>query len=157
RGVGGGEVVAVGLDGGLHLRGEVVHLDRVLLVLLLQKRQVRPDHRDRLVHPRHLIVQVTDVLLEDQVRVLGARGGEGEQAAHCWLEAFPHGSGHPREVAAYHTSRGGGGLRLSSDAGRKASGSRAPRRCSAVRPCSVSERTGTSGEPCSASTCRHPP
>ena len=90
-----GEVLTVGLDGRLHLGGEPGDLHLVLGVLLLEQRQVRPDHGDRLVHLGDLIVHVPDVLLEDQLGVLHRADEEPADTAHGPLEALPHGLGSP--------------------------------------------------------------
>src|SRR5438128_492718 len=88
--VGGGDVVAVGLDGGFHLGGQLDDVVPVLLVFLLEQRDVRLHHGDRLVHLRDLIVQVADVLFEDQLGIFGGGDHPAEHRAKRALHALPH-------------------------------------------------------------------
>ena len=73
-----GDVVAAGLDGGLHLGGEVGGFTLVAGLLLLQEGGVGLDHGDALVHTRHLVVHVADVLLENDLRIFT----HGDKEAH---------------------------------------------------------------------------
>src|SRR5438105_5303433 len=90
RGIGGGDVVAIGLDGGLHLGGQLGDVVPVLLVLLIEQRDVRLHHGDRLVHLRDLVVQIADVLLEDQLGIFGRGDHPAEHRAKRALHALPH-------------------------------------------------------------------
>src|SRR5256885_1559374 len=90
RRVGGRDMVAPRLQRRLHLGGQLDGVVLVLLVLLLEQRDVRLHHRDRFVHLRDLIVQVANVLLEDELGILGGGYHPAEDRAKSTLHSLPH-------------------------------------------------------------------
>ncbi len=72
-------VVAVGLDGRLDLGSQVGDIVLVFSFFTLKQRGVGFDHGDTLIHARHLVVHVADVLLEDQFRVFGYGNEETDE------------------------------------------------------------------------------
>ena len=75
-GIGGGNVVAIGLNCGFHSGRQTAHRFLIFGLLFFQQRDVGLNHGDTLIHPRHLVVHVADILLENQLRVFRRRDEE---------------------------------------------------------------------------------
>ena len=79
RGEAAGQVVAARLNGRFYFGGQVWPFILIFRLFLFQQRHVRLDHGDALVHARHLVVHVANVLLQDQFRVLRHRDEETDK------------------------------------------------------------------------------
>ena len=76
-----GDVVAPGLYGRFDLRGQVGHIVLVLGLFFFKQRLIRLDHGDALVHARHLVIHVANVLLQDQLGILGYGNEKSDERA----------------------------------------------------------------------------
>ena len=85
-----GEVVAAALNRGFHLGRQVVDLVLVAGLFLFQQSHVRLDHGDALVHARHLVVHVADVLLQNQFRILAHGDKEPDERTDHAGQTSPH-------------------------------------------------------------------
>src|SRR5215470_2059718 len=84
------DIVAVGLNGCFHLGGEVADIVLVFGLFTLQQGDVGLDHGDTLIHARHLVIHVTNVLLQNEFRVLSHRNEKADERTYHPLEASPH-------------------------------------------------------------------
>src|SRR5437870_4044752 len=89
-GVAAGDIVASGLDGRFDFGSQVGHIALVLGLFAFQQRLVRLDHGDALVHARHLVIHVANVLLEDQLRILGHGNEKSDERADGAAQPVPH-------------------------------------------------------------------
>src|SRR5947209_9938778 len=62
-------IVAVGLDGGFNLGRQFASVIFIFSFFALQQRDVSFDHGNALIHARHLVVHVTNVLLQDHLGI----------------------------------------------------------------------------------------
>ena len=77
-----GQVVAPALDSGTDLGRQVGDLGLVLGFFLFEQGLVGLHHGDALVHPRHLVIHVADILLQDQLGIFRHGDKKSDERAH---------------------------------------------------------------------------
>src|SRR5262249_694585 len=90
RGKTSGDVVAISLDGRLHLGGEIGDVVLVLGLFALQQSDIGLYHGDALIHPWDLVIHVADVLLQDQLGILAYRDEKSYERPEHSSKTLPH-------------------------------------------------------------------